>query len=195
MELSSLRTFLIATSGVFLLYCFSYWFVDAVISPVQDAILPGSAAYVSFVFLPSGVRIVGFILFGWRALLPIVAAAILCNRYFWGVQDVTMLWLLSLASSLVFYGALLASKGLGQSIFLEDTLPRLPPFRSIILVTVVASALNGIISSAIFGSFEAYVNGGLVAMGYVLGDLLGALCFMAILQGLFTFMNKHQIRL
>lgn len=195
MAISSLRTFLIATIGVFLLYCFSYWFVDAVISPMQEAILPGSVAFVSLVFLPSGVRIVAFILFGWRALPPILFGSLLCNQYFWGVQDTNLLWLLSTASTLVFYFAMKISQWLGQSIFLEDTLPRLPPFRTIILVTVVASALNGIVSATIFGTFDAYLNGGMVAIGYVLGDLLGMLCFMVLLNGLFAFMNRQQIRI
>ena len=195
MAISSLRTFLIANIGVFLLYCFSYWFVDAVISPIQKTILPGSVAFVSLVFLPSGVRIVAFILFGWRALLPILLGSLLCNQYFWGVQDTSLLWLLSASSTLVFYFAMKVSQWLGLSVFLEDTLPRLPPFRTIILVTVVASALNGIISSAIFATYVAYLNGGLVAMEYVLGDLLGTLCFMVILSALFNFMNKQQIRL
>jgi hypothetical protein len=195
MAISSLRTFLIATVGVFLLYCFSYWFVHAAISPAQEALLPGSVAFVSLAFLPSGVRIVSFMLFGWRAVPPILVGSLLCNHFFWAVQDVTLLLLLSTWSTLVFYLALQTSKLLGQSIFLADTLPRLPPFRTIILVTVVASALNGIISSAIFGSFDAYLNGGLLAIGYVLGDMLGTLCFMVILKSLFTFMNKQQIRI
>ena len=195
MELSSLKAFLIANVGIFLLYCFSYWGVDALIRPLQEALFPGSSTFVSLVFLPAGVRIVALILFGWRAIPPLLLGALLCNHQFWGVHDQKLLWLLSIASTLVCYLAMKISQWLGQSIFLEDTLPRLPPFRTIILVTVVASALNGIVSSAIFGSFDAYLNGGLLAMGYVLGDVLGTLCFMVILKRMFTFMNKQQIRI
>lgn len=195
MRYGDTKTFLIINLGVFVFFCLSYWLVSDVIGAAQDMLIPGASSYVSLLFLPTGVRIVALILFDWRAIPPLLAGAVICNYHFWGLTEFEPLFMLSAASTLVFYLALKVSQKLGQSVFLEDTLPRLPATETVILVTFLGSALNGVVSAALLGNSAAYLNGGLIAMGYILGDVLGTLCFLLLVKKLFSFMNKQQINL
>lgn len=194
MNKSMVRNFLFINLGVSLALIASYAIVSFVFTPIQDLILPNWGQVVSLLFLPSGVRIVSVSVFGIPALIAILLSQIFCGFYFWGIHDLNLAATLSLASTGAVYVAFYTTNLLGIPVFLSDTLPRLPKTGHLILATVLASALNGILVSIFLQDFSSYKNGGLIALLYVVGDVMGALVFFAVVYFVFNKINAFTRR-
>jgi len=151
-----------------------------IISPLQDAFVPDLSKSVSLLFVPCGLKLFAILAFGEAVLPGLLLASLLCDYFFWGIQDIDKLAAVTAVGVGVYYLVIELSAKLGVDIYMPDDFSKIPNPRQILLLGMFASSLNGILSSAILADLTPYQNGGVVAMLYLLGDTLGILVFTAI---------------
>lgn len=82
-----------------MLFVWSYFMSVEVVSPLQQALFP--TTFMSFLFLPNGVRVLAAWLYGWRSALFLSPGALLCNLHFAGPRAFDADILLGTAASLL----------------------------------------------------------------------------------------------
>jgi uncharacterized membrane protein len=177
--------------GVSLAYISCYAIVTYGISPIQSLIFPEISIYGSLVYLPSGIKLVAIMLFLDRALPALFVSEFFCNLVLWGAWDTSTTAIATLASIASYFGTVIVFRHLGVSVVLEDTLPKMPKTGHIIAVSITASAINGIMTSAVFDSLSIYIRGSVIAITYLIGDVLGTMIAMLILFSIFTKLNQQ----
>lgn len=166
--------------GVCISYIFSYGIVTFALNPLQQVLLPDQFQSVSLVFLPSGIKLFSIIAFGGFALPGLLIGSLFCDYFFWGIHNLNLLGAVTACGVGVYYLAVEISARLGVNIYFSDDYAEIPNPRQILLLGIFASALNGIVSSAILADFTPYRNGGLLAMMYLLGDTVGLIVFTSL---------------
>lgn len=188
---SALATTVVMNLGVSLAYISCYAIVTYGISPIQSLIFPEISIYGSLVYLPSGIKLVAIMLFLDRALPALFVSEFFCNLVLWGAWDTSTTAIATLASIASYFGTVIVFRHLGVSVVLEDTLPKMPKTGHIIAVSITASAINGIMTSAVFDSLSIYIRGSVIAITYLIGDVLGTMIAMLILFSIFTKLNQQ----
>jgi hypothetical protein len=163
--------------GVCIAYIFSYAVVTFALNPLQQVFLPDHSQHVSLVFLPSGVKVFSIIAFGGLALPGLLIGSLFCDYFFWGIHNLNLLGAVTVGGVGVYYLVVEISARLGVNIYFPEDYTEIPNPRQILLLGIFASALNGILSSAILADFTPYKNGGLLAIMYLLGDTAGLIVF------------------
>jgi len=163
--------------GVCVAYVLSYAVVTFALNPFQHLFLGDYSHDVSLVFLPSGVKVFSILAFGGLALPGLLIGSLFCDYFFWGVHNLNLLGAVTACGVGVYYLVVEISARLGVNVYFPEDTTEIPNARQILLLGVFASALNGILSSAILADFSAYKNGGLLAVLYFLGDTAGLVVF------------------
>jgi hypothetical protein len=161
-------------------YILSYALVTFAILPLQSIFLPDLAKTVCLIFLPSGVKIVAIIALGEVVLPGLFLASLFCDYAFWGINDARLLIAISIFGVGLYYLVIEIAAKLGVNVYFPNNRNQIPNPKQILLLGILASALNGIFSSAILADFTPYQQGGAVAMLYLIGDTMGLLVFTFI---------------
>lgn len=172
------RDFAATTSVVFVLYFAAYFIVWAIITPLQHAIIPDITAFASLLFLPHGIRVLATSLVGGKAVLGMILAELAGNYFFWGIHSAGLLIALSVASGCVTWLVFeLLRAGRLHAYFLRiNSAP--PPFHTLILAGVLASAANAFLVTAIMEGTIRIVHVTSVLAAYMTGDITGLLMVM-----------------
>lgn len=158
---------------IFGLYFLSYFLVWAVITPLQNAVIPEITKYASLLFLPHGIRVFATSLVGRKSIPGLLLAEFVGNYIFWDVGGVIPLLVVSLASGTVTYVVFEALKVARVNAYYLHVTSQPPPLHTFMLAGVLASAANGFLVTTIMegGMTTGQVTSVLAA--FMTGDVTG----------------------
>ncbi len=163
--------------GIYLLSCLVVW---ALISPVQQSILPGVMPPVSLLFLPHGIKVLATSLLGRQAVPGLVAAELASNYVFWGILDPVTLFLVSAVSGSATWFAFEGLRKLGINAFYFHANSTPPPFNALLLAAITAAVVNGFIFTAILETPGMEQNVTVLLAAIITGDVTGFLMTVMI---------------
>jgi len=149
-----------------------------VIFPLESYLFPASAA--STLYIPHGIKTIMVVLSGYRALLPIFTAHLLAY-VIWAVPTPSIA-LDALVSTLVMFVPLVIWNfnrltPLLAPMPIEDD-SKVVLFRIVLAVAFVSSLFNALFHTLLFTDEPI----GILSFKFMLGDLLGTLCVLALLM-------------
>lgn len=163
----------LTTGGLFLIYLFAYFVVFAIVTPLQDQVIPEITRFASLLFLPHGVRVLGTSLLGGRAVPGLVLAELAGNYLFWGITQPDTLLLSALISGSITWIVFEGLRSLRVNAFYLQLSEEPPAFHALLLAGLLASAANAfLLTSLIEGSLSAGHVTMLIA-AYMTGDITG----------------------
>ena len=160
--------------------------------PLESRLLdPSIVSVASVLFLPSGVKVIFATVIGYRALVPIVVGTVFGMWLHTG--DLLFSVQFSILSSIALYIPVFILKALQKvssdtdsSSTINDPLSL---SRDVLVISVVASLFNSWFGSFIYGNSES------AWLHFLVGDLMGATCVLAILitvrRSLFRLIVRH----
>jgi len=168
------------TLVIFGLYFLAYFLVWAVITPVQNALIPDITRYASLLFLPHGIRVFATSMVGARSIPGSIIAELVGNYIFWDVQGVIPLLVVSTVSGTVTYLVFEALKVAGANAYYLPETSRPPPLQTLMLAGILASAANGFLVTTIMegGMSTGHVTSVLAA--FMTGDVTGLIAVIMI---------------
>lgn len=187
---------LIAVTAVtFALYVLSYFVVWALVTPLQQALLPQITAFASLLFLPHGVRVFATSLAGGRAVPGLVLGELAGNLMFWGpFPSAGVLLAVSLASGSVTWLAFEGLRALRIHAYYLKTTDEPPAYQHLLLAGIMASVANAFLVTAIL---EGEISGGSVTRilaAFVTGDITGLLAVMLAAPHVLRFLAARSAR-
>ena len=173
-----IKNFSTTTAAVFSIYFFAYFLVWAVITPLQNTLIPEITAYASLLFLPHGIRVLATSLVGAMAIPGMILAELLGNYWFWGIDSVVPLVVVSVASGTVTWLVFEGLRSVRINAYYINVTSEPPPFHVLLLAGILASAANAFFVTAIMegGMTVGHVTPILAA--YMTGDITGLLAIM-----------------
>lgn len=176
-QIADLVTTTLVTFG---LYILAYFLVWAVITPMQEAVIPEITRYASLLFLPHGIRVFATSLVGARSVPGLVLGEFVGNYVFWNVGGIGPLLYVSLASGTITYVVFEALKAARVNAYYLQVTSEPPPLHTFILAGALASAANAFLVTAIMegGMSIGHVTATLAA--FMTGDLTGLLAVIMI---------------
>lgn len=168
------------TLVIFGLYFLAYFLVWAVITPVQNAVIPDITRYASLLFLPHGIRVFATSLVGARSIPGLLIAEFVGNYIFWDLQGMLPLLVVSTASGTVTYLVFQVLKAAGANAYYLPETSRPPPLQTFMLAGILASAANGFLVTTIMegGMSTGHVTSVLAA--FMTGDVTGLIAVIMI---------------
>lgn len=168
------------TLVIFGLYILAYFLVWAVITPVQEALIPEITRYASLLFLPHGIRVFATSLIGRRSVPGLLLGEFVGNYVFWNVGGMLPLLYVSFASGTITYVVFEALKAARVNAYYLQVTSEPPPLHTFILAGALASAANAFLVTAITegGMTIGRVTATLAA--FMTGDLTGLLAVIMI---------------
>jgi hypothetical protein len=167
-----------------LAYVVAFGLTTFVIAPVQGLFLPEITVFASLMYLPHGIRILATWALGWRAVPALVLANLAASALF--VPDSTLQFLESAHAMGVFVGAVSAfaafeiSRALGVNLYFGGA--QQINWKGILSVGILASIINSIGQSYVYGDLIALGDRLPVLMVYLLGDVIGLIaCLIALM--------------
>lgn len=158
--------------------------------PLESRLLdPSIVSVASVLFLPSGVKVIFATVIGYRALAPIVVGTVFGMWLHTG--DLLFSVQFSILSSIALYIPVFILKALKKvSSDSSSTINNpLSLSRDVLVISVVASLFNSWFGSFIHGNSES------AWLHFLVGDLMGATCVLAILitvrRSLFRLIVRH----
>lgn len=168
------------TLVIFGLYFLAYFLVWAVVTPVQDAIIPEITKYASLLFLPHGIRVFATSLVGRRSVPGLVLAEFVGNYIFWDVRGWIPLLVVSMASGTVTYAVFEALKAAKVNAYYLQVTAEPPPFHTFMLAGVLASAANAFLVTTIMEGGMTIGEVMKVLTAFMTGDITGLLAVIMI---------------
>jgi hypothetical protein len=160
------------------IYFATYALVWAVITPVQDSMLPEITRFASLLFLPHGIRVLATSLLGGKAVPGLVLGELAGNYFLWGLHDPALLVLTSLFSGSITWVVFEGLLALRINAFYLHIADAPPPFHTLLLAGILSSAANAFLSTALN---EPDVSAGhvmSVLAAFMTGDITGLLAVM-----------------
>lgn len=173
-----IRDFAVTTLGLFALYLFAYFLVWAAIMPVQRRFAPDISPFACLLYLPHGIRVFATSLLGGRAVPGLVLGALAGGYFYWGLSDPKTLVLAALVGGVTTWAVFEGLKALQFNAFYINVTEEPPPFQTLLLAGIIASAANAfLLASMVEGRADAGHVTTLIA-AYVTGDVTGLLLVM-----------------
>lgn len=183
--MQEIKTHLLITAIVSIIYASSFWLMDSVVAPVQQLLLPDITQYALLIFLPHGVRVLTAWLFGWWSVPYLMVANVFAHFLVTPDIPVTSIkletWCVTAVAGVLGI-ALLRAFGvkLGNSL---ASIGR-ETWRQLIIAGIVASILSSVGHSLIYQNSILHDLIRPVFFAFVFGDTLGTLlCFALLLSG------------
>ncbi|OIQ33527.1 MAG: hypothetical protein BM562_00375 [Alphaproteobacteria bacterium MedPE-SWcel] len=177
---------------IVLAYVFCHGLTAWVVNPVQAYYLGDITMFASLVYLPHGVRVLSIWLCGWRALLPLMIAALLSEFLFTDAHVLELtsyaLWLSIPVGALSAYLAFEALRIFGSSVYAGHS--RRMDWRQLMLVGVLASIFNSIGQTIVFAGVISPGDQLSVVVTYALGDMIGQAVTMLALMMVFRTLRR-----
>jgi len=161
------------------------WTIELfVIGPLQNQIyfLTFSSSVASFIFLPHGIRVMAFVLYGLKALPAIFIASLFTGFLFLNIQDNIILSIITTISLFLTIKSFGFEKGYA--------------YENITLKTIVVTAIaSSIISSFLNSVYKFFMTTNIdfvnLALTHTLGDFFGAIICFYILGLIYFFLKKN----
>ena len=169
------------TLVIFGLYILAYFLVWAVITPVQEALIPEITRYASLLFLPHGIRVLSASLLGARSVPAMIIGELAGNYLFAGVTDPTLLVMSALVAGTVTWVVFEGLRALDLSPFYEHVTDEPPAFHTLLLAGILAAAANAFFLSSLMED-HSMTGGHVTTMiaALMTGDVTGMLAVVAI---------------
>jgi hypothetical protein len=179
-----IRAILLPVIVVSVGYVFAFAVTELTITPLQAQFLPEVTRTASLVFLPHGVRVLTAWLYGWRSIPLLAPSSFATGIYYFGIQRFTVDVVLAtftgiIAAALAF--SLFARLGYDHRFNAEEK----TNWRDVLLVGAVASIVNSIGTSFLFGSDLHTTSVRL------LGDFIGLVACMLLLMYVFRMVRHY----
>jgi hypothetical protein len=175
-----IRDFAVTTIALLGLSLAAYFVVWAVVMPVQRMVAPDISQFACLLFLPHGVRVFATSLLGGKAVPGLVLGALAGAYVFWGLRDPQTLILASLVGGVTTWAVFEGLRALQFNPFYINVTDEPPPFQTLLLAGIVASAANAFLLASMA---EGRVSAGQVTTlmaAYVTGDVTGLLVVMLV---------------
>lgn len=184
------KDFTATTVVVFGIYLVSYFLVWVIITPAQEALIPEITKYASLLFLPHGIRVLATSLVGGKSVLGMVLAEFVGNYFFWGIDAIVPLCVVSIASGTVTWIVFEGLKALRVNAFYTNVTSEPPPFHTLLLAGILASATNAFLVTAIMEGHMTIGNVMSVLAAYMTGDVTGLLAVMMAARYVMPLVNR-----
>ncbi|WP_264212673.1 hypothetical protein [Leisingera thetidis] len=154
------------------------------VTPVQNLFLPDITVFASLAYLPHGVRVLSVWLFGWKAILPLAAGALLSEALFTAANVRQLMEPVLLES--VAVGAVSAFAAFeiawlfGWNLYSGQS--RRIAWTGLLAIGALASVINSMGQSVVFSGLIFPGDQLPVMAVYAAGDLIGlAVCMVALM--------------
>lgn len=171
---------LTTTLVIFGLYFLAYFVVWAVITPLQNAVIPEITKYASLLFLPHGIRVFATSLVGPKSIIGITLAEFVGNYIFWDVHGWIPLLVVSTASGTVTYIVFEALKAAKVNAYYLKVTSQPPPLHTFMLAGVLASAANGFLVTTIMEGGMSVGQVTTIFAAFMTGDVTGLIAVIMI---------------
>lgn len=168
------------TLVIFGLYFLAYFLVWAVITPVQQEVIPEVTKFASLLFLPHGIRVFATSLIGRRSIPGLCLAEFVGNYIFWNLHDMVPLLAVSTASGTITYVVFEALKAARINAYYLQVTSEPPPLHTFILAGVLASAANAFLVTTIMEGGMTIGEVMPVLAAFMTGDVTGLLAVIMI---------------
>lgn len=168
------------TAALACLYFATYFLVWAVVTPAQHALLPEITRFASLLFLPHGIRVFATSLLGGRAVPGLILGELAGNYLLWGLHDPALLLIGSVISGSVTWAVFEGLRGLRVNAFYLRVSDEPPPFHTLMLAGLLASAANAFLSTAVSEADMAPGHVTSILAAYMTGDVTGLLAVMLL---------------
>ncbi|UWQ57552.1 hypothetical protein K3722_13630 [Leisingera caerulea] len=178
--LSPVQGFAVITAVYVICHGLTAW----VVTPVQNLFLPEITVFASLAYLPHGVRVLCVWLFGWKAVLPLAAGALLSELMFTaaGVRELMEPVLLQSIGVGAFsvYAAFEIAWLFGWNLYAGQS--RRIAWTRLLAIGGLASVINSLGQTVVFSGL-IFPDDQLPVMAvYAAGDLIGlAICMFALM--------------
>lgn len=167
---------------VFDVYLIAYFLVWAMVTPLQQVLLPTVTDFASFFYLPHGVRVIATVVMGPRAIPALFLAEVGGNYLFWGLSDPMLLLTVSAVGALIAWVAFEGLSLVGINPYYLNSVDKMPSFTVLLLAGFVASVLNGFALTAILEQGMQIGEVTHVMATFVLGDMTGFLVMILLIK-------------
>lgn len=179
------------TLVIFGLYFLAYFLVWAIITPLQNAVIPAITKYASLLFLPHGVRVFATSLVGRKSIPGLLLAEFVGNYIFWDVHGWVPLLVVSTASGTATYMVFEALKAARVNAYYLEVTSQPPPLHTFMLAGVLASAANAFLVTTIMEGGMTIGQVTSVLAAFMTGDVTGLIAVIMIAKLVMPIINAR----
>jgi len=190
---SKLEEHLVCTGLITAAYIVAMLFVNSVVVPIQNSLVPGVTSYAALLFPAHGIRVLSAWLFGWKSIPYLICATLSADILLTSQFAAANLQLASttlLTSSVAWVSLQILLVG-GIKIEAGERHVSLSTWRLLLLVGFISSLLNSIGHNYILSGELLPEHTFLTLATFVIGDTVGtAFCFVTLMI-LFKFFQRN----
>jgi hypothetical protein len=190
---SKLEEHLVCIGLITAAYIVAMLFVNSVVVPIQNSLVPGVTSYAALLFPAHGIRVLSAWLFGWKSIPYLICATLSADILLTSQFAAANLQLASttlLTSSVAWVSLQILLVG-GIKIEAGERHVSLSTWRLLLLVGFISSLLNSIGHNYILSGELLPEHTFLTLATFVIGDTVGtAFCFVTLMI-LFKFFQRN----
>jgi len=190
---SKLEEHLVCIGLITAAYSVAMLFVNSVVVPIQNSLVPGVTSYAALLFPAHGIRVLSAWLFGWKSIPYLICATLSADILLTSQFAAANLQLASttlLTSSVAWVSLQILLVG-GIKIEAGERHVSLSTWRLLLLVGFISSLLNSIGHNYILSGELLPEHTFLTLATFVIGDTVGtAFCFVTLMI-LFRFFQRN----
>ena len=190
---SNLEEHLVCIGLITAAYIVAMLFVNSVVVPIQNSLVPGVTSYAALLFPAHGIRVLSAWLFGWKSIPYLICATLSADILLTSQFAAANLQLASttlLTSSVAWVSLQILLVG-GIKIEAGEKHVSLSTWRLLLLVGFISSLLNSIGHNYILSGELLPEHTFLTLATFVIGDTVGtAFCFVTLMI-LFRFFQRN----
>ncbi len=190
---SNLEEHLVCIGLITAAYIVAMLFVNSVVVPIQNSLVPGVTSYAALLFPAHGIRVLSAWLFGWKSIPYLICATLSADILLTSQFAAANLQLASttlLTSSVAWVSLQILLVG-GIKIEAGERHVSLSTWRLLLLVGFISSLLNSIGHNYILSGELLPEHTFLTLATFVIGDTVGtAFCFVTLMI-LFKFFQRN----
>jgi len=190
---SKLEEHLVCIGLITAAYIVAMLFVNSVVVPIQNSLVPGVTSYAALLFPAHGIRVLSAWLFGWKSIPYLICATLSADMLLTSQFAAANLQLASttlLTSSVAWVSLQILLVG-GIKIEAGERHVSLSTWRLLLLVGFISSLLNSIGHNYILSGELLPEHTFLTLATFVIGDTVGtAFCFVTLMI-LFKFFQRN----
>ncbi len=190
---SKLEEHLVCIGLITAAYIVAMLFVNSVVVPIQNSLVPGVTSYAALLFPAHGIRVLSAWLFGWKSIPYLICATLSADILLTSQFAAANLQLASttlLTSSVAWVSLQILLVG-GIKIEAGERHVSLSTWRLLLLVGFISSLLNSIGHNYILSGELLPEHTFLTLATFVIGDTVGtAFCFVTLMI-LFRFFQRN----
>ena len=190
---SKLEEHLVCIGLITAAYIVAMLFVNSVVVPIQNSLVPGVTSYAALLFPAHGIRVLSAWLFGWKSIPYLICATLSADILLTSQFAAANLQLASttlLTSSVAWVSLQILLVG-GIKIEAGERHVSLSTWRLLLLVGFISSLLNSVGHNYILSGELLPEHTFLTLATFVIGDTVGtAFCFVTLMI-LFKFFQRN----